>query len=94
MKLCNPFLRAELGDLAEGAVILALGSLAHNAVLRSLGLKAAGYKFGHNALHELPDGRRLLDSYHCSRYNTQTRRLTEPMFHAVFERARGILERR
>ncbi len=91
VKLCNPFLQAELGDLPEGAVILALGSLAHNAVLKSLGLKAAAYKFGHDVLHELPDGRWLLDSYHCSRYNTQTKRLTEPMFHAVFERARELL---
>ena len=92
VRSCNPFLQAELADLPSGAVILALGSLAHNAVLRSLGLKAAAYKFGHNALHELPDGRRLLDSYHCSRYNTQTKRLTEEMFHQVFATARGILD--
>ncbi|GAB6040330.1 uracil-DNA glycosylase [Endothiovibrio diazotrophicus] len=91
VRQCNPFLRAELADLPAGAVILALGSLAHNAVLRSLGLKAAAYKFGHNVLHALPDGRHLLDSYHCSRYNTQTKRLTEVMFHQVFERARGLL---
>lgn len=67
-------------------MILALGTIAHQAVLRALDLKPGHYAFGHGAEHRLPDGRRLIDSYHCSRYNTQTRRLTEAMFHAVFER--------
>ena len=66
-------------------MLLALGSVAHQAVLKAAGLKARDYPFAHGARHALPDGRVLYDSYHCSRYNTQTRRLTEPMFHQVFE---------
>lgn len=82
---CNRYLAAEIASLPNDAVILALGNVAHQAVLKALDLKAAACKFGHGARHELPDGRILYDSYHCSRYNTQTRRLTEAMFHAVFE---------
>jgi len=71
-------------------VVLALGSVAHQAVLLACGLKQASCKFGHHAVHALPStpgspaGIRLYDSYHCSRYNTQTKRLTEAMFQAVF----------
>lgn len=82
---CNGFLAAEIAALPPEAVILALGSVAHAAVLKALGLKATAYRFSHAARHTLPDGRILYDSYHCSRYNTQTRRLTEAMFHDVFE---------
>ncbi len=91
VRTCNPYLAAELAGLPPGAVVLALGSVAHGAVLRALGLKPAAFPFCHGAEHTLAPGRRLLDSYHCSRYNTQTRRLTEPMFHAVFARARALL---
>jgi uracil-DNA glycosylase len=87
---CNPFLAAELRTLPEGAVVLALGTLAHNAVLRALGLKVAAHRFGHGAEHDL-GGLTLLDSYHCSRYNTQTRRLTPEMFRAVFGRIRQLI---
>ncbi|MEZ5450082.1 MAG: uracil-DNA glycosylase [Thiolinea sp.] len=80
---CNHFIRAELEALPPGAVIMALGSIAHTAVLKTLGFKLAAYKFAHNALHELPQGYYLLDTYHCSRYNTNTRRLTTEMFEAV-----------
>jgi uracil-DNA glycosylase family 4 len=83
---CNDFLATELTELPDGAVILALGTIAHQAVLRALGLKLSAYKFGHGAEHALPGGLKLIDSYHCSRYNTQTKRLTEAMFDAVFER--------
>lgn len=86
---CNPFLRAELGVLRPAAAVLALGTIAHQAVLRALGLPAKDYRFAHGAEHRLPDGYRLFDSYHCSRYNTQTRRLTEQMFHEVFARIRA-----
>jgi uracil-DNA glycosylase len=86
VKQCNAYLRAELAALAPSAAILALGAIAHQAVLMALGLRRADYPFGHAAIHELPDGRTLFDSYHCSRYNTQTRRLTEAMFFEVFER--------
>ncbi len=88
---CNGFLQQELQGLPKGAVVMALGSIAHNAVIRALGLRQKAHKFGHNQLHDLGDGLQLLDSYHCSRYNTQTRRLTPKMFHAVFERAKGLL---
>jgi uracil-DNA glycosylase family 4 len=88
---CNVYLQRELDMLRSGAVVLALGTIAHNAVLRAFGLKANAHKFGHGRCHVLPEGRWLLDSYHCSRYNTQTRRLTESMFHAVFEEAVRLL---
>lgn len=81
---CNDYLAAELAVLPAGAAILALGNVAHGAVLKALRLKASAYRFAHGARHMLPDGRYLYDSYHCSRYNTQTGRLTEAMFHAVF----------
>ena len=81
---CNAFLRQELNNLPAKTAILALGGIAHKAVLKALGLKQSAYKFGHAQHFELPDGRYLVDSYHCSRYNTQTGRLTEKMFHDVF----------
>ena len=61
--------------------------------MKAMKLKPAGYKFGHAARHELPSGHVLYDSYHCSRYNTQTRRLTEAMFHEVFQLVRTELRR-
>lgn len=90
IRRCNPFLRAELASLGAQGLILALGLVAHNAVLRALGLRQSAYRFRHGAEHRLPDGRALLDSYHCSRYNTQTRRLTTEMFRSVFERLREL----
>jgi uracil-DNA glycosylase len=84
---CNAFLAAELGTLDRGAVILALGAIAHGAVLRAYGLKASAHAFAHAAEHRLPGGRVMVDSYHCSRYNTQTRRLTTDMFREVVGRA-------
>lgn len=81
---CNAYLREELAALARDSVVLALGQIAHAAVLRALDLSAKAHVFGHAAQHALPDGRTLFDSYHCSRYNTQTRRLTPAMFEAVF----------
>ncbi len=88
---CNDFLAAELDTLADDAVVLALGGIAHRAIVRARGLRQADYKFGHEALHDLGDFR-MLDSYHCSRYNTNTGRLTEDMFSAVFEKARALLD--
>ena len=87
---CNEYLAQELNSLPEDSIIIALGGLAHKAVLKALGLKQSQYKFGHGAEHRLDNGL-IIDSYHCSRYNTQTKRLTTPMFEAVFERAREIL---
>jgi len=68
-------------------VIMALGRVAHEATVRALGLRAAEVPFAHGAEHALPANRLLVDSYHCSRYNTNTGRLTEEMFHDVFDRA-------
>jgi len=81
---CNRFLAAELAELPTNATILALGQIAHQAVLRAQGCKLKDYPFAHASDYRLPDGRRLVSSYHCSRYNTQTRRLTPEMFAAVF----------
>jgi uracil-DNA glycosylase len=92
IKLCNNYLKTELNALHEAAVVLALGLIAHQAVLMAQGLKLSAYKFGHGAEHQLPSGLRLIDSYHCSRYNTQTRRLTPEMFRAVFARIRSQIE--
>lgn len=78
--------------MPEGSVIIALGSIAHNAVLKAVDVKLSQYKFGHNVKHSLPDGKVLIDSYHCSRYNTQTKRLTEAMFRQVFKAAKKQLE--
>jgi len=93
IKTCNQFLRQELKSLPEGAIILALGSIAHNAVLRALDLKIRNFPFIHNKVHRLGEGEQILiDSYHCSRYNTQTKRLTTQMFHDVFDTITEHLE--
>ena len=84
IRLCNSYLSSELRQLPGGVYILALGTVAHNAVLRALGLRAANFPFAHGREHSLPREQRLVDSYHCSRYNTQTGRLTETMFRQIF----------
>ncbi|MCH8308506.1 MAG: uracil-DNA glycosylase [Proteobacteria bacterium] len=88
---CNAYLANELRTLPENSVILALGGIAHRAVIRSMSLRQADYPFGHAAEHEIMPGLILLDSYHCSRYNTNTRRLTDEMFRSVFARAKELL---
>ncbi|MFQ5643323.1 MAG: uracil-DNA glycosylase [Thiogranum sp.] len=88
---CNHFLQAELMSMPEPGVILALGKIAHDAVLRAFEVPLSHYRFAHAAEHRL-GGRILLDSYHCSRYNTQTRRLTESMFRDIFRRTRELLD--
>jgi uracil-DNA glycosylase family 4 len=87
---CNSYLRAELDDFTQGRVILALGLIAHGAILKALSLRPSAHKFAHGAEHALPGGRILVDSYHCSRYNTQTRRLTAAMFETVMARALAL----
>ena len=84
IRQCNHYLKAELGALASGSAVLALGAIAHQAVLLALGGKRSRFPFAHAAVHDLPAGLTLFDSYHCSRYNTQTRRLTKDMFNQVF----------
>ncbi len=88
VRCCNPFLASELAAMPRLRVILVLGLLAHAAVLRALGLRQALYKFRHGAFHPLEGGRLLAGSYHVSRYNTNTGRLTEAMFHAVVAEAK------
>lgn len=88
---CNRFLANELSQLPADAVVMALGGIAHRAIIKALGLRQATYKFGHAALHDVGPFQ-MLDSYHCSRYNTNTRRLTEEMFDAIFATARKLLE--
>lgn len=91
IRTCNHFLQAELEALKAGACVIALGSIAHHAVLRAFSLKVKLFPFKHNMLHKLPNELSLIDSYHCSRYNTQTKRLTEPMFRAVFQQVRDLI---
>ena len=93
VRRCNDYLAAEIHALPEGASILALGLIAHDAILIALGLKRSAHRFRHGAKHPLPRGMALYDSYHCSRYNTQTRRLTPDMFRRVFDEIRKDLAR-
>ena len=88
---CNAYLAADLRTLPEGGAILALGRVAHDATLRALALRPAAFPFSHDASHPLPGGRLLVDSYHCSRYNTNTGRLTAAMFDDVFKTAAAHL---
>ena len=91
VKRCNHYLRAELDDLQGPAVVLALGKIAHDAVIRTQDLRLSAYPFGHAHVHRMADDFCLVDSYHCSRYNTQTRRLTPEMFADVFRLVRQIM---
>jgi uracil-DNA glycosylase family 4 len=84
---CRPYYSLALDGLKQARVLVALGQIAHQTVVRSAGGRLADYKFGHLAEHRLPDGRLLIDSYHCSRYNQNTNRLTAGMFEQVFARA-------
>lgn len=92
IKTCNRHLAEELYALPQVRVILALGLVAHKAVLLALGLKQSALPFAHGARYTLPAGRVLIDSYHCSRYNTQTRRLTSADFSDVFRQIRAELD--
>lgn len=89
---CNAFLAEELGTLPPGSVVMALGGIAHRAIVKAMGLRQADYKFAHAARHDL-GAFTMLDSYHCSRYNTNTGRLTGDMFDAVFAEARNLLDK-
>ena len=94
VNICNELLRDELQALKKVKVILVLGLVAHKAVLKACDVKIKDYKFGHGACAQLPDGRWLLSSYHCSKYNTSTKRLTESMFHDVFAQAQKLLRKK
>jgi len=90
IRACRPFFETQLAALPRVRVIVALGRIAHDAVLRAAGVRLAAHSFAHGAVHALPDGRHLVDSYHCSRYNTNTGRLTEAMFADVFRTALSL----
>ena len=87
IRTCRPFLETELAALPSVRVVVALGQIAHQSVVKAMGGKLPKARFAHGAEHRMPDGRIVLDSYHCSRYNQNTGRLTPEMFAAVFDRA-------
>ncbi len=91
VKTCNTYLQAELQGLPEVRIVLALGVLAHAAVLRACGIPVTKVRFSHGAIHTLPDGLKLANSYHVSRYNTSTKRLTTEMFETVMLDVAGRL---
>lgn len=91
-KTCNDFLAREILAMKNLKAILSLGTLSHGAILSALGSKKSAYKFGHEAVHQIDSGVVLFNSYHCSRYNTNTRRLTEQMFTNVFIKIRAFLD--
>lgn len=93
IKECGAYLADEIGAMGRLRVLLALGVVAHGAVLTALGQRKSLVKFSHGAQHQLPSGLILADSYHCSRYNTNTRRLSVDMFETVFQGLAGILVR-
>lgn len=92
-RTCSAFLNSEIGAMKNLRAILALGGLSHGAVLSVLGQRKASYKFGHQARHDLDSGLVLFDSYHCSRYNTNTGKLTQQMFDNVFKDIRRFLDK-
>jgi uracil-DNA glycosylase len=91
---CRQFLIATIAAMPNVKAMLALGRIAHDSALPALGLKRAAFPFGHGAMHEIGGGKRLYDSYHCSRYNTNTGVLTPDMFRSVFANIRAWLGNR
>ena len=91
IRQCNGHLKAELAAMPNLRVIMVLGAIAHQSLLRAYGLKVKDYPFGHNVTHTLPDGRRLVASYHCSGYNWRTGRLTRESFEGVFADIKAFL---
>ena len=88
---CRQFLKARIAAQTKLGVIIALGRIAHDNVLAALGARKVEHKFAHGATHDMGNGRTLIDSYHCSRYNTNTGVLTPAMFAGVFAKARGLV---
>lgn len=91
IKTCNSYLKQEIDAMPRGSAIMALGKIAHDSVLRAGQLGLSKHPFTHGGIHQLENGRTLIDCYHCSRYNTQTRRLTPDMFKQVFETITKLL---
>ena len=90
IRTCRPFLDRQAHALPNVRVFVALGQIAHQSALKVLGGRPSQARFAHLAEHAMPGGAVLIDSYHCSRYNTNTRRLTPEMFEAVFARALAV----
>ncbi|MEL0105806.1 MAG: uracil-DNA glycosylase [Rhodospirillaceae bacterium] len=90
VKTCRDFLSKEINGLKSLRIILSLGVVAHNAVMAVFGEKLSARKFKHASVHNLPNGMTVVDSYHCSRYNTNTGRLTPAMFHQVFKKIKAL----
>ena len=90
---CRKFLTAEIAALPRLKIILALGGIAHGAVLTALGMRISAFKFRHGGINRMQSGLVLAASYHCSRYNTNTGRLTTAMFESVFAEIRALLDR-
>jgi len=88
---CRPFLIEEMNAMPNLRIILSLGLVSHNAVLKTLDHKISAHKFGHGARHDIDGSLTLIDSYHCSRYNTQTKRLTTDMFHDIFRDIQSLM---
>ena len=89
---CNHYLSEELENIKQEAIVLCLGRIAHRSTFKALHIKQSDYPFKHGQFHRLDDGKIIVDSYHCSRYNTQTKRLTEAMFNDVFKNIKKQLE--
>ncbi len=89
---CNHYLGEELENIKQEAIVLCLGRIAHRATFKALHIKQSDYPFKHGQFHRLDNGKIIVDSYHCSRYNTQTKRLTEAMFDDVFKNIKKQLE--
>ena len=88
---CNRYLKAEIATLRSNSVVLALGGIAHRSIIKAMDLAQKSYRFAHLAEYVLPGGIRLIDSYHCRRYNLNTGRLNQELFDQVFHRIRQIL---
>ncbi len=92
IKTCNQYIKQELLALTDKHIVLALGRIAHETTLRSLGLRLKEYPFAHGAIHELAGQFTLIDSYHCSRYNTSTKRLTVAQFEDIFVKIKQLID--
>ena len=88
---CRPFLEATIAAMPRLIAVVVLGRIAHDSTLRTLGCKLAAYPFAHGARHQIRPGLAMFDSFHCSRYNTNTGKLTPAMFTAVFGAVRAEL---
>ena len=89
---CRPFLTDQIENMTSVKALLTLGKISHDNTVRALGLKLKDYPFGHAKRYDIGGGRVLFTSYHCSRYNTNTKRLTEEMFYSVFSQIRGFID--